>query len=53
MTTVCSAQRCLTGYLDRPIVVRRCSGLAEAVPRAPDRMPFMSSDSSLRGSISA
>ena len=40
-------------YAGLPIVVRRCSGLAEAVPRAPGRMSFMSSDLSLRGSIHA
>ena len=53
MTIVCSAQRCLTGYLDRPIVVRRKAGLAEALSQASGRMSFMSSNLSLRGSIHA
>lgn len=43
----------LTGYLDRPIVVRRKAGLAEALSQASGRMSFMSSDLSLRGSIHA
>jgi hypothetical protein len=41
----------LTGYLDRPIVVRRKAGLAEALSQASGRMSFMSSNLSLRGSI--